>query len=55
MLKNRTKIGKSIVPLSTKIDSLHPIRVIINAASPQVLCSQDLNQLSQVGRSENDQ
>ena len=55
VLKNRTKIGKSIVPLSTKIDSLHPIRVIINAASPQVLCSQDLNQLSQVGRSENDQ
>ena len=30
-LKNRRKIGKSKVLLSTKIASLHPIRVIIKA------------------------
>ena len=31
VLKNRRKIGKSIVLLSTKIASLHLIRVIIKA------------------------
>ena len=41
-LKNRRKIGKSKVLLSTKIASLHPIRVIIKATSPQIVCSQDL-------------
>ena len=54
VLKNRRKIGKSIVLLSTKIDSLHPIRVITKATSPQLLDWQDLYQLSQVTRSEND-
>ena len=34
VLKNRRKIGKSIVLLSTKIASLHPIKVIIKAMSP---------------------
>ena len=34
VLKNRRKIGKSIVLLATKIDSLHPIRVITKAPSP---------------------
>ena len=53
-LKNRRKMGKSKVPLSTKIASLHPIRVIIKATSPQILCSQDLDQLSWLRRSEND-
>ena len=48
VLKNRRKIGKSIVLFSTKIDSLYHIRVIINATSPQL-------QLSQVKRRENDQ
>ena len=55
VLKNRRKIGKSIVLFSTKIDSLHHIREIIKATSPQLLCSQDLDQLSQVRRCENDQ
>ena len=41
VLKNRRKIGKSIVLLWTKVASLHPIRVIINATSPQILRSQD--------------
>ena len=50
VLKNRRKI----VLLSTKIDSLHPIRVITKATSPQLLDSQDLYQLSLVRRSEND-
>ena len=54
-LTNRRKIGKSKVLLSTKIASLHPIRVIIKATSPQILCSQDLDQLSRLRRSENDQ
>ena len=31
VLKNRRKIGKSIVLSSTKIVSLHPIRVVIKA------------------------
>ena len=53
VLKNRRKIGKSIVLLSIKIDSLHPIRVITKATSPQLLDSQDLYQLSQVKRGEN--
>ena len=43
VLKNRIKIGKSIVLLSTKIASLHPIRVIIKAMSPQLLRSRDLD------------
>ena len=54
VLKSGRKIGKSIVLLSTKIDSLHPIRVIIKAISPQLLRSQDLDKLSQVRRSDND-
>ena len=54
-LKNRRKIGKSKVLLSTKIASLHPIRVIIKATSPQILCSQDLDQLWRLRRSENDE
>ena len=54
-LINRRKIGKSKVLLSTKIASLQPIRVIIMATSPQILCSQDLDQLSWLRRSENDQ
>ena len=41
--------------LSTKIASLHPIRVIIKAMSLQILCSQDLDQLPWLKRSENDQ
>ena len=41
VLKNRRKIAKSIVLLWTKIASLHPIRVIIKATSPQILRSQD--------------
>ena len=53
-LKNRRKIGKSKVLLLTKIASLHPIRVIIKATSPQILCSQDLDQLWRL-RSENDE
>ena len=55
VLKNRRKIGKSIVLFLTKIESLHHIRVIIKAMSPQLLCLQDLDQLSQVRRRENDQ
>ena len=35
--------------------SLHPIRVTIKATSPQILRSQDLDQLSRLKRSENDQ
>ena len=54
-LKNRKKIGKSKVLLSTKIPSLHPKRVIIKATRPQILCSQDLHQHSRLRRSENDQ
>ena len=34
VLKNRRKMGKSIVLLWTKVASLHPIRVIINADIP---------------------
>ena len=55
MLKNRRKIAKSIVLSSAKIASLHPIRVTIKATSPQLPRSQDLDQLSRLGRSENDQ
>ena len=51
-LKNRRKIGKST--FVGKDSLLHPIRVIIKATSPQILCSQDLDQLLQL-RSENDQ
>ena len=50
-LKNRRKIGKSIVLIA----SLHPIRVIIKATRPQLPLSQDLDQLSRLRRSENDQ
>ena len=39
VLKNRRKIGKSIALSSTKIVSLHPIRVVIKATSPQLLRS----------------
>ena len=35
--------------------SLHPITVTIKATSPQILHSQDLDQLSRLRRSENDQ
>ena len=55
VLKNRRKIGKSRVLFLTKIDSLHHIRVIIKATSPQLQRLQDLDQLSQAGRHENDQ
>ena len=48
------KIGKSKVLLLTKISSLDPIRVIIKATSPQILSSQDLDQLWRL-RSENDE
>ena len=48
-------MGKSKVLLSTKIASLHPIRIIIKATSPEILCSKDLDQLSWLRRSENDQ
>ena len=41
-----------MVPLSTKIASLHPIRVIIKATSRQILCLQDLDQLLRLRRSE---
>ena len=50
-LKNRKKIGKSIVLIA----SLHPIRVIIKATRPQLPRSQDLDQLSRLRRSGNDQ
>ena len=50
-LKNRKKIGKSIVLIA----SLHPIRVIIKATRPQLPRSQDLDQLSRLRGSENDQ
>ena len=53
--KNRRKIGKSIVVSSTKIASLHPIRAIIKATNPQLLCLQDLDQLLRLRRTENDQ
>ena len=39
---------------STKIASLHAIRVKIKASSPQLLRSLDLDQLSRIRRSEND-
>ena len=50
-LKNGRKIGKSIVLIA----SLHPIRVIIKATRPQLPRSQDLDQLSRLRGSENDQ
>ena len=50
-LKNRKKIGKSIVLIAF----LHPIRVIIKATRPQLPRSQDLDQLSRLRGSENDQ
>ena len=55
VLKNRRKIGEPIILSLTKIVFLHPIRVIIKATCPQLLRSQDLNQLSRLRRSENDQ
>ena len=45
VLKNRRKMGKSLRLSSTKIVSLHPIRIIIKAKSPQLLRLQDLDQL----------
>ena len=54
-LKSRRKIRKSIVLSSTKIASLHLIRVIIKATGPQLVPARDLGQLSQLRRSENDQ
>ena len=41
-------MGKSIGLSSTKIVSLHPIRVIIKAKSPQLLRLQDLDQLQRL-------
>ena len=55
VLKNRRKIGKSIVLSSTQIAPLYPIRVLIKATSPQPLYSQDLDQLSRLKRCEKDQ
>ena len=55
VLKNRRKIGKSIVVSLTKIASLHHIRARIKATNPQLLCLQDLDQLSRLRRSKNDQ
>ena len=55
VFKNRRKTGKSMVVSSTKIASLHPIMVIKKAADSQLLCLQDLDQLSRLRRSENDQ
>ena len=40
---------------STKIAFLHHIRATIKATSPEFLRSQDLDQLSRLRRSENDQ
>ena len=54
VFENRRKIGKSIVVSSTKIASLHPIRVIKKATNSQLLCLQDLDQLSRLRRGEND-
>ena len=48
-------MGKSIVLSSTKIAFLHHIRATIKATSPEFLRSQDLDQLSRLRRSENDQ
>ena len=48
-------MGKSILLSSTKIASSYLIRVIIKATSPQLVCSQELDQLSQLRRGENDQ
>ena len=57
VLQNRRKIGNLLSNniLSTKIAFLHLIRVIIKATSPQLVRSQDLDQLSRLIRSENDQ
>ena len=55
VFQNRRKIGKSIEVSSTKIVSLHPTRVIIKATNSQLLRLQDLDQLSRLRRSENDQ
>ena len=52
VLKNRRKIGKSIVLSSTKAVFLHPIRVVTKATSAQLLHSQDLDQLSLLRRSD---
>ena len=38
--------------LSTKVVCLHPIRVVIKVMSPQLLRSQDLDQLSQLRKSD---
>ena len=44
-------MGKSILLSLTKIDCLHPITVVPKATSPQLLRSQDLDQLSRLRRS----
>ena len=48
VLKNRRKIGESIVLSLTKIASLHLIRVIIKATSPQLVRLQDLDHFSRL-------
>ena len=48
-------MGKSILLSSTKIASPYLIRILIKATSPQLVCSQELDQLSQLRRGENDQ
>ena len=50
VLRNRRKIGRSVALSSTKIG-----QVIIKATSLQLVRSQDLDHLSQLRRSENDQ
>ena len=52
-IKNRRKVGKTVVLSSTKVASLHLIRVIIKATSAQLLRPQDLDQLLRLRRSEN--
>ena len=52
-LKKNRKINVVLSP--TKIASPHLIRVIMGATSPQLLRSQDLDQLLRLRRSENDQ
>ena len=56
VFKNRRKTGKSIVVSSTKIASLHPIMVVKKGYEFSAsICLQDLDQLSKLRRSENDQ
>ena len=56
VLKKLEKNRKiNVVLSSTKIASRHLIRVIMRATSPQLLRSQELDQLLRLRRSENDQ